>query len=201
MAVAAMEEEGSVEEVSVGVKVSVLGGLVAAIVVAIALVPAAGIAQPSGGSGGAAPAPTATAVSPYAIPVGKDLGYRAQSAQDFDAQWNFTGSLVFKVDPSGKITGGYLGDSDQDNPSYPSDPFLGREFPVTGTITPDNKITLDIGTGSLQWNISGTVTQTEITGNFSSTRFGLMRFWASRVHIPKHPSSIQRTNAGGLSGQ
>jgi|GEM_PF-6472777 len=167
---------------------------VAAIVLAV---PALASAQPTG-----APAPmaTATPVSPFAVPIGRELGYRCQSAQNFDAQWNFTGSLVLKVSQSGKITGGYLGDSDQDNPSYPTDPFLGREYPVSGSVTPGNKISLDIGSGSLQWNIQGTLTQTQITGTFASTRFGLMQFWASRVHIPKHPATIQRTNTGNLQG-
>ena len=172
--------------------------LIAVIIALMAFGPWLASAQPTAAP---APAATATPTSPFAIPIGREIGWRAQSAQDFDAQWNFTGSMVFKVDQNGNIKGGYLGDSDQDNPSYPSDPFLGRQFPVTGTITPDNKIKLDIGSGSLQWNIQGTVTQTQITGTFSSTRFGLMRFWASRVHIPKHPSDIQRTNPGGLSGQ
>jgi hypothetical protein len=173
-------------------------GVLGLLALLLALSPLIATAQPT--TAPALPAPAATPVSPFVIPIGRELGFRCQSAQDFDAQWNFTGSMVFKVDKSGKITGGYLGDSDQDNPSYPTDPFLGRENPLSGTITPDNKIKLDIGSGSLQWNIQGTLTKTEITGTFSSTRFGLMQFYATRVHIPKHPTNIQRTNPGGLPG-
>ncbi len=170
--------------------------LLLVVVVVLLIARGVSIAQPTS----PAPAPTATPTSPFAIPIGKEIGWRCQSAQDFDAQWNFTGSMVFKVSKSGQIKGGYLGDSDQDNPSYPTDPFLGREFPVSGSITPDNKIKLDVGSGSLQWNIAGTVTQTQITGVFASGRFGTMQFWASRVHIPKHPANLQRTNPGGLPG-
>ncbi len=152
------------------------------------LVPALSSAQPTPAPAAANASPAAQ--SPFAIPIDKEIGYRCESSQQFGAEWFFTGAMVIKVDANGKITGGYLGDSESNNPSI-RDPMLGRENPVTGTITPDNKIQLVIGTGSLQWTIQGTATPTEIHGHFTSTQFGIMMFYAAHVHIPKHPANIQ----------
>jgi hypothetical protein len=163
--------------------------IVLAAAVLLLAAPAITSAQPTATPNAMASA-TPAAPSPFAIPIGKEIGYRCQSSQVFGAEWFFTGAMVFKVDANGKITGGYLGDSESNNPSI-RDPMLGRENPVTGTITPDNKIQLVIGTGSLQWTIQGTATPTEIHGHFTTGRFGQMTFYAAHVHIPKHPANIQ----------
>lgn len=172
-------------------------GLIATLASTIAavLMPCATLADASSPAPGASAAPAATTAgpSPFVIPVGKEVGYRVEISQTFGAEWYFTGSLVFSADASGKLKGGYLGDTDQQNPSYPTDPMLGRMNPVSGTITPDNKINLQIGSGSLLWTVQGKVTPGHINGTMSSGRFGLMTFYASRVHIPPHPANIQES--------
>jgi hypothetical protein len=162
---------------------------------AAVLVPCTTLADASTPAPGASsvPAVAPAAASPFIIPVGKQVGYRVEISQTFGAEWYFTGSLVFSADPTGKLTGGYLGDTDQQNPSYPTDPMLGRMNPVSGTITPDNKINLQIGSGSLLWTVAGKVTPGHINGTMSSGRFGLMTFYASRVHIPPHPANMQES--------
>jgi hypothetical protein len=43
------------------------------------------------------------------------------------------------------------------------------------------------------WTVQGNVTLSHIKGSMSSGRFGLMTFYASRVHIPPHPANIQES--------
>ncbi|HEV2909581.1 MAG TPA: hypothetical protein VGX02_09930 [Candidatus Eremiobacteraceae bacterium] len=131
---------------------------------------------------GAAPPTTKPSNGPFAVPVNQPLGYQVEMNRQFSSGPPFTGALVFTVNAEGILNGIYESDSIRPDPLY------GRRVTVTGTISKDNRIQLQIGVGSVALTVRGTINAHHISASAANASLGILQFNATRVHLHKPPS-------------
>lgn len=126
--------------------------------------------------------PLLLAVTTAKWPAEQPLGFRTEISPQFGISAPYTGALVLKVDEKGYIRGTYQSDSIRPDPMY------GRNVQVTGSVS-GNGIQLQIGGAFHPLTVSGTYTNSAITGSVTGGLRGIWRFHATRVHLKAPPSN------------
>ncbi|MBV9269455.1 MAG: hypothetical protein JO165_00030 [Candidatus Eremiobacteraeota bacterium] len=129
--------------------------------------------------------PLILAVAAARWPVEHALGFRTEIAPQFGVTTPFTGALVLTVSNQGFLRGQFRSDSIRPDPLY------GRTVPVTGAISGNNGIQLQIGGAFNPISIVGTYSNDSITGNVTRgiRARGIWRFHATRVHLRNPPQN------------